>query len=66
MRLHSLIARLGPRDSAAVPQHMEGAVETEIRFIAGDRRLGFGVGDMITQLFARGIVPSEGAVDLAH
>ncbi len=65
MRRHSLIARLGPRDSAAVPQHMTGAVESEIRFIAGDRRLGFGLGDMITRLAARGIVPSEAAVDLA-
>ena len=64
MTRHSVIARLGPRDSAAVPQHMAGALETEIRFIAGDRRLGFGLGDMITQLFARGIVPSECAVDV--
>jgi len=44
---------------------MDGSLETEIRFIAGDRRLDFGVGDMITRLAARGIVPSETAVDLA-
>jgi hypothetical protein len=44
---------------------MSGSRETEIRFIAGDRRLGFGLGDMIDRLATRGILPSETAADLS-
>lgn len=65
MRRHSLIARLGPRDTATVPLHISGSLATEIRFISGDRRLGFGLGDMVERLAGRGILPSETAVDLA-
>jgi len=65
MRRHSLIARLGPADTASVSIQMTDSVETEIRFIDGQRRLGFSLGQMIGQLAARGIVPSETAIDLA-
>jgi hypothetical protein len=65
MRRHSLIARLGPADTASVSIQMTDSVETEIRFIDGQRKLSFGLGPMIDQLAARGIVPSETAIDLA-
>ncbi len=65
MRRHSIIARLGPTDTASVTLYMSHSVETEMRFIDGERRLGFGLGQMIDQLFARGVVPSETAIDLA-
>src|SRR5262249_50058169 len=42
-----------------------GTVQTEIRFVDGELRLGFGLGQMIDQLVKRGIHPSERAVDLA-
>ena len=65
MRRHSIIARLSPSDTTHVPLHMTGSVETEIRFIKGYRRLAFGLGQMTDQLSARGIRPSEAAIDLA-
>jgi hypothetical protein len=65
MRRHSLIARLGPADTPRVNVQMTDSVETEIRFIDGQRRLSFGLGQMTDQLAARGIVPSETAIDLA-
>ncbi len=65
MRRHSIIARLGPSDTTHVTRHMTDSVETELRFIDGHRRLAFGLGQMIDQLYARGIRPSETAVDLA-
>ena len=64
MRRHSIIARLGPSDTTHVTLHMTGSVETEIRFIDGDRRLAFGLGQMTDQLSTRGILPSETAIDL--
>ena len=65
MRRHSIIARLGPSEANHVTLHMTGSVETEIRFIKGYRRLAFGLGQMLDQLSARGIRPSEAALDLA-
>ena len=65
MRRHSIIARLGPSDTTPVTLHMTGSVETELRFIDGHRRLAFGLGQITDQLYARDILPSETAVDLA-
>lgn len=65
MRRHSIIARLGPSDTAKVKVHMTDSVETEIPFVDGNRRLGFGLGHMIDQLAARCIAPAESAIDLA-
>jgi hypothetical protein len=41
------------------------SLRTEIRFVDGDRRLGFGIGELVEQLTQRGLVPSETAADLA-
>lgn len=65
MRRHSLIARLGPADTATVRIIERSSLTTEVRFIDGYRRLGFGLGQMIDQLVARGVVPTETAADLA-
>jgi hypothetical protein len=65
MKRHSVIARLGPTDITNVTVHITDSVETEIRFVDGRRRLGFGLGQIIDQLAARGIATTESAVDLA-
>ena len=65
MRRHSIIARLGPADTANVNPQRQGTVITQIRFIDGERRLSFGLGQAIEQLAKRGVVPSEQAADLA-
>ena len=49
MRRHSIIARLGPADKKPVAIRETGSVRTEIRFIDGELRLGFGLGQMIDQ-----------------
>ena len=64
MRRHSIIARLGPVDKAPVKVLQADSLSTEIRFVDGYSRLGFGLGQIIDQLAVRGVVPSETAVDL--
>ena len=64
MRRHSIIARLGPADRARVEIHTAGSVATQVRFIDGERRFGYGIGQAIDRLTERGIIPSETAVDL--
>src|SRR5436190_21486340 len=65
MRRHSFIARLGPSDNAAIPVIQPDSMRTEIRFIDGYRRLGYGLGQIIDELTGRGVTPSETAADLA-
>lgn len=65
MRRHSFIARLSPADTVSVDIAQPDSRRTEIRFVDGHRRLGFGLGSMMEKLLARGICPSDAAVDLA-
>lgn len=65
MRRHSFVARLGPSDNMAIPVIQADSLRTEIRFIDGYRRLGYGLGQMIDELTGRGVTPSETAADLA-
>lgn len=65
MRRHSIIARLGPGDTGPLQVIQADSLQTEIRFVDGYRRLGFGLGQMIDQLRARGVVPSETGIDIA-
>lgn len=65
MRRHSIIARLGPGDKSPLKVLQADSLSTEIHFVDGYRRLGFGLGQIIDQLIARGVVPSEAAADLA-
>jgi 7-cyano-7-deazaguanine synthase in queuosine biosynthesis len=64
MRRHNIIARLGPADKAPVKVLQADSLSTEICFVDGYSRLGFGLGQIIDQLIQRGVVPSETAVDL--
>jgi 7-cyano-7-deazaguanine synthase in queuosine biosynthesis len=64
MRRHSIIVRLGPADKTLVKVLQPDSVSTEVRFVDGDRRLGFGLGQMMDQLIQRGVSPSETATDL--
>lgn len=65
MRRHSIVARLGPADTSRVRIHEGGTVVTEIRFIDGQRRLGFGLGQIVDGLVARSVHPTDAAIDLA-
>lgn len=64
MKRHSIIARLGPADKAPVKVLQADSLSTEIRFVDGYRRLGFGLGQILDQLIQDGVVPSETAADL--
>ena len=64
MRRHSLIARLSPADRTRVDVRFTGSVTTQIRFIDGERRIGYGIGQAISRLTGRGVIPSETATDL--
>jgi 7-cyano-7-deazaguanine synthase in queuosine biosynthesis len=65
MRRHSVIARLGPADKAAINLVESGSVQTIIRFIVADKRLDFGIGQLIDQLTKRDVLASENGIDLA-
>lgn len=65
MRHHSIICRLGVGDTAQVQFGRADTVATELSFIEGQRRLGFGLGQALDQLHHLGLEPSERAVDLA-
>lgn len=65
MRRHSFIARLGPADTASISLSQKSSVVTEIRFVDGQKRLGFGLGYLIDQLLRRDVCPSDAAADLA-
>lgn len=65
MKRHSIIARLGPADTTHIDVVQTDSLSTEIRFVDGHQRLGYGIGQMIEQLLIRGVEPSETAADLA-
>ncbi len=65
MRHHSIIARLGPVDTATVALTRPDTHATEIHFIDGNHRPGYGLGQALDQLGALGLRPSETAADLA-
>jgi len=65
MRRHSIIARLGPVDKAKLDIKDTGSVQTTIRFIDGEKKLAYGLGQLIDALVRRGVMPSETAVDLS-
>jgi 7-cyano-7-deazaguanine synthase in queuosine biosynthesis len=65
MRHHTIIARLGPADTVPVPSLRPDTVPTEINFVDGEFRPGYGLGQALDQLHGLGLRPSETAVDLA-
>jgi hypothetical protein len=65
MRRHSIIARLNPADTQIVNLKDLGSEVTSIHFVDGERRLGFGLGQILDQLAERGMYAPEEAIDLA-
>jgi len=65
MKRHSIVARLGPADNTRVTVHAKDSVKTELRFVDGDQRLSFGLGQTVDELRERNIVPNEAGIDLA-
>jgi hypothetical protein len=65
MKLQTIVCRLGPADTVVVQPSRADTQVTEISFVDGYRRLGFGLGQALDQLRHLGLRPSERAVDLA-
>ena len=65
MRHHSIIARLGSADAVVISPARADSHLTEINFVDGDHRPGYGVGQALDQLREFGLRPGERAVDLA-
>jgi 7-cyano-7-deazaguanine synthase in queuosine biosynthesis len=65
MRRHSIIVRLSPADKAKLKIQDSDSVQTRIQFIEGNKKLSYGLGQMVDSLSRRGIIPTEVAVDLA-
>ncbi len=65
MRHHSIIARLGAADTIAVPPMRVDSLPTEISFVDGNHRPGYGLGQALDQLQELGLRPSETAIELA-
>lgn len=65
MTHHTLVVRLGVQDSRRVARARADTRVTEVSFVDGERRLGFGLGQAIDQLRTLGLRPTETAVDLA-
>ena len=65
MRHHSIVGRLGPADTVRVSPIRPDTHETEINFVDGEHRPGYGLGQALDQLHELGLRPSETAIDLA-
>jgi 7-cyano-7-deazaguanine synthase in queuosine biosynthesis len=65
MKHHTIIGRLGPADTTTISPSRSDTHQTEINFVDGEYRLGFGLGQALDQLCELGLRPSETAVDLA-
>lgn len=65
MNHHSLVCRLGPSDTAAVKPSRSDSQVTEVSFVDGYQRLGYGLGQALDLLRELGLRPSERIVDLA-
>src|SRR5476649_708675 len=65
MTAHTVVTRLGVTDSEPVAPTMPGSQVTEVNFVDGYDRLGFGLGQALDQLNELGLAPGERAIDLA-
>jgi len=59
MTHHTIVARLGPADLLPVTPTRLNTHLTEISFIDGGHRLGYGLGQALDQLRDLGMRPSE-------
>jgi 7-cyano-7-deazaguanine synthase in queuosine biosynthesis len=65
VRHHSIVCRLGVQDTVPIVPSRGDSCVTELSFVHGKRRLGFGLGQILDELSEIGLRPSERAVDLA-
>lgn len=63
MRRHVLAGRLGPLDKVAIGKASD-EVMTELRLVAANKRLDFGIGNAIEDLVALHVLPTEVGLDL--
>ena len=63
MRRHVLVGRMGPLDKVAIPKAGD-EVMTELRLVAANKRLDFGIGHAIEDLVALHVLPTEVGLDL--
>lgn len=63
MRRHVIIGRYGPGDRSRFPLE-EGEVETQLDLVIGERSLGHGIGNALSDLALLGVHPSEIGVDV--
>jgi 7-cyano-7-deazaguanine synthase in queuosine biosynthesis len=64
MRRHSIIARLGLNDRAAISVSEPASEITTLQYVRANRRIDYGLGDTLENLQCFGISPSEIAFDL--
>lgn len=65
MKRHSIVVRLGTTDNASIPLRDRGSRVANLRFVNSNRRLDYGIGQMLDSLVKRGLYASEAAIDLA-
>lgn len=63
MRRHVIVGRYGPDDRSQFPLG-EGEVETQLKLVAGERSLSYGIGFALEDLKQLGVHPTEIGVDL--
>jgi len=64
MTAHTMVTRLGVTDSELVVPTITDSQITEVNFVDGYDRLGFGLGQAFDQLNVLGLAPGERAIDL--
>lgn len=64
MSRHSIIARLNPTDDENVDIADSSSVISSLRFIDGNKRFGYGIGRILSDLSSQKMYPSENAIDL--
>lgn len=65
MRKHSIVVRLSAADKMKVAVANEDSHVSTLIFISANKRLDYGLGQMLDQLAHRGMYPGETAIDLA-
>jgi len=64
MRRHSFKCRYGRLDKAKIHVVEKDSLQTAIQFVEAKKRLDYGIGDALDQMWDLGIEPSEAAFDL--
>ena len=64
MRRFSLIGHLGPEEKASIKPIQTDSIAFEIDFLDAERRMRFGIGQMLDQVASLGLRSTERAIDL--